>query len=43
MTRPAVIILSEQAAATGRAIADAIGGELAGARRACHLGRPVFR
>ncbi len=32
MTRPAVIILSEQAAATGRAIADAIGGELAGAR-----------
>ncbi len=32
MTRPAVIILSEQAASTGRAIADAIGGELVGAR-----------
>ena len=32
MTRPAVIILSEQAAATGRTVADAIGGELAGAR-----------
>ena len=32
MTRPAVIILSEQAAATGRAIADLLGGELVGAR-----------
>ena len=32
MTRPAVIILSEKAAATGRAIADLLGGELAGAR-----------
>jgi cobalt-precorrin 5A hydrolase/precorrin-3B C17-methyltransferase len=32
MTRPAVIILSEQAAAMGRATADAIGGELVGAR-----------
>ena len=32
MTRPAVIILSEQAAVTGRAIADLLGGELVGAR-----------
>ncbi len=32
MTRPAVIILSEQAASTGRAIADLLGGELVGAR-----------
>ncbi|HZG30129.1 MAG TPA: precorrin-3B C(17)-methyltransferase [Ensifer sp.] len=32
MTRPAVIILSEQAAATGRAVADLLGGELVGAR-----------
>ena len=32
MTRPAVIILSEQAASTGRAIADVVGGELVGAR-----------
>jgi cobalt-precorrin 5A hydrolase/precorrin-3B C17-methyltransferase len=32
MTRPAVITLSEQAAVTGRAIADLLGGELVGAR-----------
>ena len=32
MTRPAVIILSELAAATGRAIANLLGGELVGAR-----------
>lgn len=31
MTRPAVIILSEQAAAMGRAVADAVAGELVGA------------
>ncbi|MCD2173312.1 precorrin-3B C(17)-methyltransferase [Rhizobium sp. C4] len=42
MTRPAVIILSEQAAALGRAIADVLGGELVGARARVTIADRLF-